>query len=362
MNLNRQLGELLTLLGGQTTQDSTFHIQRISSLENAGPHDLAVVLDRGDQSVFDGVAKKKIEASQAGLVLAASPVVEGKHYLLVRDPLEAFTKLVSLAQQQHEQQKSATAVVDETAQVDSSVILEHHVIISRNAKIGKNTLIKAGAYIGEDVCIGEHVVIYPGVKILDGCVIGDYSIIHAGTVIGSDGFGYQVTAQGLRKIPQIGVVTVGKHVEIGANCTIDRASFNTTVIGDFVKMDNGVHIAHNVTIGVGTAILAQTGIAGSVTVGQACQIGGQVAIKDNVRIGNQVKIVSKSAVMNDLADGEVVAGIPARPFGQWKRTMVVLAKLPEMAKALKELTSLAEKFGKKESFIKRSLKKIGFSR
>ena len=158
--------------------------------------------------------------------------------------------------------------------------------------------------------------------------------------IGSDGFGYKVTKAGMQKIPHTGVVTVGRGVEIGANCSIDRALFDATVIGDGVKIDNNVHVAHNVIIGSGSAILAQTGIAGSAVIGMGCQIGGQVAIKNNVRIGNFAKVVSKSGVLNDIKDGETVAGIPAIPFGQWKRFVVASQKLPEMIKLGKELTSL----------------------
>ena len=364
MNLNLQLSELLGILGeGTVTQDPSFHIQRVTSLEQAGPHDLAIVFDRGDQSVFDGIAQKVIQDSQAGLLLAATPIVEGKQYLLVKDPLQSFSRLFA-----HIQKVScvvrvaSSAVIDTTACVDTSVIVEDHVVIARNAKIGCNTIVKAGSFIGSGVVIGDNVIIYPGVKILDFCVVGDHSIIHAGSVIGSDGFGYQVTATGLRKIPQIGIVKIGKHVEIGANCSFDRASFSETIIEDYVKIDNGVHIAHNVVIGMGTAILAQTGIAGSAKIGRACQIGGQVAIKDNVRIGNNVKIVSKSGVIvwNDLADGEVVAGIPARSFSQWKRTMVVFSKLPELAKSVKELATIAQQMSNKESVLKKIAKFFSF--
>jgi UDP-3-O-[3-hydroxymyristoyl] glucosamine N-acyltransferase len=141
---------------------------------------------------------------------------------------------------------------------------------------------------------------------------------------------------GLRKVPHVGIVRIGKHVEIGANTTIDRSEFGETVVGDGVKIDNCVHIAHNVKIGPGSAILAHTGVAGSVEIGTGCQIGGQVAIKDHIKIGDGAKIVSKSAVMRDVAPKAVVCGIPSMPFSQWKRVMVVLARLPEYVKAFKK--------------------------
>ena len=146
-----------------------------------------------------------------------------------------------------------------------------------------------------------------------------------------------MTKQGLQKIPQIGIVSIGMWVEIGANCTIDRASFDKTIIGNGVKLDNSVHIAHNVIVGDGTAILAQTGIAGSTKIGIGCQIGGQVAIKNDIVIGNGVKIVSKSAVAHSLKNGETVSGFPAVPFMQWKRSQALINRLPEFAKMAYEI-------------------------
>lgn len=327
MNIQLELGKIIDLLGeGACSLDRSFSINALASLENATEHDLAILIDRGDQSVFEGTSLEEIKKSKAGLFLAVRPIVEGKNYLLVKDPLSAFQKIVDFIAQQKESKE---------ADIAPDVVISPGAVISRGAKIGPGTVIGAQVFIGADCIIGAQVLLHAGVKILDRCVVGDFSIIHAGAVIGSDGFGYQVTAQGLRKIPQIGIVRIGRQVEIGANCSIDRASFDATIIGDGVKLDNAVHIAHNVKIGAGTAILAQTGIAGSVTIGKGCQIGGQVAIKDHVQIGNGVKIVSKSGVMHDLADGQIVAGIPAMPFNQWKRLCVVLVKLPDMVKTFR---------------------------
>lgn len=351
-----QLGEVLAILGdAQSTVDASFTFKSLASLEKAGPHDLAVVLDRGDQSVFDAVNTSRIAASQAGVILANAPIAPGKQYILVKDPLQAYSKLVAHATGLADQVRSVaqTATIHPTAIFGHGVIIEDGVIVCKNATVGNNAILKAGSFIGVGAAVGDLAIVYQGVKILDGCIVGNHSIIHAGTVIGSDGFGYQVTSSGLRKIPQIGIVRIGSHVEIGANCTIDRASFDATVIEDYVKIDNLVHIAHNVVIGAGTAILALTGIAGSAKIGSGCQIGGQVGIKNDVVIGNRVKIVSLSGVLNNLADGETVAGTPARSFSQWKRSMVVFEKLPELAKAVKKLSDMAERLVKKDSWVKK---------
>lgn len=345
MNNHLVIQDLLTKLTNVTRcdVDPSLVIHRIASLQNAGPHDLAIVLDRGDASVFDAVSKEAITQSAAGVLLADHEVVSGKKYILVSDALAAFTALAELFEQQ------GNASLQEP-RVGSNVTIHPSAVIEQGATIGDGTIICAQVFVGKNCTIGSNVLLHPGVKVLDRCVIGNNVIIQSGAVIGSDGFGYQVSKTGLKKIPQIGIVRIGSNVEIGANCMIDRASFDETVIGDGVKMDNGIHLAHNVKVGAYSAILAQTGIAGSVQIGIGCQIGGQVAIKDNVKIGNGVKIVSKSGVMQDLKDNEIVAGIPAIPFSQWKRLTVSLQKVPDALKAFGNFQALA---GAKKSWWQR---------
>lgn len=326
MEVNLRLSKIAEIIGGELhSADSFFVIKSISSLEKASDHDLAIILDRGDASVFDAVNKEKIKASKAGCFLTNNAeLFENKNYILVKDTTIAFQQLVNYL-------TSVDILKNIPSTISSDSVIHPTAVVCDGAKIGRGTRIEAQAFVGRYCVIGENVTIYPGAKVLDNCIVGDGTIIHSGVVIGSDGFGYKVTKQGLIKIPQIGIVKIGRHVEIGANCTIDRAAFDETVIGDGVKMDNLIHIAHNVKVGAGTAILAQTGIAGSVTIGIGCQIGGQVAIKNDTKIGNGVKIVSKSVVMKDLEDGAVVCGIPAIPFTRWKRISVIINKLPELA-------------------------------
>lgn len=340
MQIDLNLSEIKRIIGAEPALDDSFFINKISSLENAQPNDLVVVLDKGELDVFGAVSAEKISSSKAGIFLTKEEIVPGKKYLLVPDPLKAFQKIVAYVEQKR---TSRNFLIHESA------------VIEQGSVIGENSSIGALSFIGKDVQIGANVKIYPGVKILDGCQIGDNSIIHSGVVIGSDGFGYKATRQGLQKIPQIGIVKIGNNVEIGANCCIDRAAFDETVIGDGVKIDNSVHIAHNVKIGDHTVILALTGIAGSAQIGAMCMIGGQVGIRDHIKIGNGVKVVSKSAVMNDIKDGEIVAGSPAVNFNQWKRISVATLKLPEVFKEFLRLKSLFEE-KKKKSFWKKILR------
>jgi len=347
--INLTIKQVCEVVEGRTTLDPSFLVKNISSLEKADQGDLSVVFDPEDNSVFSPISKEKIIASKAGVILASKPVVTDKNYLIVKDPLKAIEKLSNFIEEQKYGSDSKIhdlACVEEFAVVEDDVKIDPYAVVKDDAKIGFGAKIGSHVFVGKGCQIGCNTIIHPGAKILDRCVIGDNSIIHSGAVIGSDGFGYRVMRDGLKKIPHVGIVRVGNNVEIGANTTIDRSEFDETAIGNGVKIDNCVHIAHNVKIGDHTAILAHTGIAGSTVIGFGCQIGGQVAIKDHLVIGNRVKIVSKSAVMKNLKDGEVVCGIPSVPFSQWKRMMVSMMMLPEIVKTFKRLrnNSFLKKF------------------
>ncbi|KKP24338.1 MAG: UDP-3-O-acylglucosamine N-acyltransferase [candidate division TM6 bacterium GW2011_GWF2_28_16] len=322
MQINLDLNQIKKIIGVENSDDS-FLVNNIMSLENATENDAAIILDRGSESVFSSIEIEKVKNSKAGVIIAAKEVVPGKRYLIVNDSLNAFTKIIDFVTKNNKKEK---------ALVHESVTVGAHTVINDNTQIDQDTVIDSNVFIGSGVAIGKNVKIYSGARILDGTIIGNNCIIHANAVIGSDGFSYAVTKTGAKKIPQIGIVQIGNDVEIGACTTIDRAAFDKTVIGDGCKLDNMVHIAHNVIVGPHTIILAQTGIAGSVKIGFGCQIGGQVAIKDHLTIGNGAKIVSKSGVLKDVAPHETVAGIPALPFNKWKKSSVIFALLPEYLK------------------------------
>ncbi|MFA5074684.1 MAG: UDP-3-O-(3-hydroxymyristoyl)glucosamine N-acyltransferase [Candidatus Babeliales bacterium] len=368
MQLNLTLSEIKNIIGASEVKlpdasiiCDSFLIKNISSLENADSQDLAILMDRGENSVFDNIAFEKIKNSKAGFILSKDAVVPGKKYLLVDDPIKAFSELVNFLNKQDLQNNCAkfindNAFISKSAKIAQSVIVQSNAVILDGTIIEGDSFIGAQSFVGKNVFIGSNVKIYPGVKILDNCIIGNNTIIHSGTVIGSDGFGYSVTKMGLKKIPQIGIVKIGQDVEIGANCSIDRAAFDQTVIGNGVKIDNQVHIAHNVIIGDHTVILAQTGIAGGAIIGFGCQIGGQVAIKDHIKIGNGAKIVSKSGVMKDVENGQVICGIPAIQFNQWKRMSIMLTKLPEYFKTLTKIQNFIENKESKRSFFSKFFK------
>ena len=194
------------------------------------------------------------------------------------------------------------------------------------------------AFSQAGVEIGQGTTLYPGVKIYEGCSVGADCILHAGAVIGADGFGFMPNAEGgFDKIPQLGNVIIEDHVEIGANTCIDRAKTDSTIIRRGVKLDNLIQIGHNVEIGENTVSSAQTGIAGTSKVGHNCFLAGQVGIADHVTVGNCVKVGSKSGIDKNVPDGEVRLGYPALPGMQYHRSSAVFKNLPELARRVNEL-------------------------
>jgi len=352
MRVNLTAKELATMVGGSITSDPSFMVERVTSLSSAGPHDLAVVMPRGDTSVFDEISNEEVLRSKAGLILSPKPLDRRRAYLVVKDPVAALQILHQELSHKGflDENNQRQAVISHTAVLGNNVDVGPCAVIEDGTKIGAFSRIGSQVFIGRNCVIGAHVVIKPGVTVLGEAIIGDYTIIHPGTVVGSDGFGYQVNADGMRKIPHIGRVRVGSYVEIGANVSIDRALFDETVIEDGVKIDNNVHIAHGVHIGASTAILALTGIAGSAKIGRGCQIGGQVGIKNHIIVGNGAKIVSQSAVLKNVEAGVTVAGSPAIPIAKWRRVVAITAKLPQLVQKMSQLIASTER-NKKRSFL-----------
>ena len=236
-----------------------------------------------------------------------------------------------------------TAVLGRNVQLGREVSIGPHAVIGDEVVIGPETVIGAGAQIGRGAVLGEGVRLYPNVVLYDGVQVGDGSIIHGGAVIGSDGFGFVTTDEGHTKMPQVGAIVIGNQVEIGANSTIDRGTIGNTVIGDGTKIDNLVHIAHNVKVGRGCLFAGEVGIAGSTTIGDFVTLAGQVGVVDHVTIGDRVVVASKSAVMQSVPAGQFVAGVPAGDRRQWLRQTAAAKQLPELAQRIRGLeTRLAQ--------------------
>lgn len=259
----------------------------------------------------------------------------------VPDAYSAFAQLLTVYQELIS--KPVHGIQDQTF-ISASAKLGQHLYIGQfsyvgeNAIIGNNTKIHPQVFIGNQVEVGENTVIHAGVKIYQGCKIGSNVVIHAGTIIGSDGFGFAPQADGTyKKIPQIGNVLVEDEVEIGANCTIDRATIGSTIIRKGAKLDNLIQIAHNVEIGSFTVIAAQTGISGSTKIGKYVQVGGQAGLAGHISIEDGVKIGGQSGVTKSLKKGEAVMGTPAFQHTSALRIQAVSRNLPDLEKRIKEL-------------------------
>ncbi len=305
-------------------------IDGIATLDAAGPDQLAYA---ATASMLDGVL-----ASQAGAVIVADdfPDCAGRSLLRAAQPKAAFIRALELFQPDRSMiGVHPTAVIADGARLGNGVAVGPHAVVDGGAVIGSGTCLRAGCYVGGGVEIGEDCDIGPNAALMHGTRIGARCILHAGVVLGADGYGYQWTGDRHHKIPQIGVVVLGDDVEIGANSCIDRATLGETRIGAGSKLDNLVHIAHNNRIGRHVLLTAQVGIAGSSRLGDGVVIGGQGGVSDHVEVGDGVQIGGQSGVFDDVADGAKLLGTPAREIMRTVREQALIGRLPDMRQRLR---------------------------
>lgn len=283
---------------------------------------------------------KKIEESHASAIIVPEGVqAEGKTLLYVDNPLSAFVKVIRIfhPEKSYKPGISPWAVVSSNVTIGDGTTIFPLAYIGNNTLIGERVVIFPGVVIMENCKIGSDTVIFPNVAIYDNCKIGNNVRIHSGTVIGADGFGYFRDSSGHVKIPQVGIVEIGDDVEIGANCTIDRATLGITQIKSGTKIDNLVHIGHNVRIGERDILVAQVGISGSTEIGNDSILAGQVGVVDHVKIGNNVIVGAQSGVANDIKESGMFMGAPAVKHSIWLKYVSIFPRLPEMRKHLMEL-------------------------
>ncbi|MDI3527305.1 MAG: UDP-3-O-[3-hydroxymyristoyl] glucosamine N-acyltransferase [Tenuifilum sp.] len=259
----------------------------------------------------------------------------------VKNAYEAFASLLDLYAQS-KQPKSGVeqpSYIHESAKIGADAYIGAFSYIAEGVSIGDNVKIYPQVYIGPNVKIGNNVTLYPGVVIYEECIIGNSCMVHSGAIIGADGFGFASGADtNYKKIPQIGNVIVEDYVEIGANATIDRATMGSTILRKGVKIDDHVHIAHNVEIGENTVMAAQTGVAGSTKVGKNCMFGGQVGVSPHVKVADEVKVGAQSGISGDIRKpGTILLGSPAIEISKERRSSAVYRNLPELMKKVSEL-------------------------
>ncbi len=261
--------------------------------------------------------------------------------LINSDPYLTFAKVLEIIYKKEKPEGFVhhSAVVAEDANIATDVNIAANVVIESGVNVDKNTVIGAGSYIGKNSHLQENVTINPNVTLYADTKIGSDCIIHSGAVIGSDGFGFAPTKdKSWYKIPQVGNVILGKDVEVGANCTIDRAALGSTVIGEGVKLDCQIHIGHNVIIDDFSIMAAGTVVGGSTSIGKRCQIGGASAISGHLEIADDVVITGKSMVIKSIKSGGVYSsGIPSDANNKWRRNVARFRHLDEMAKTINQL-------------------------
>jgi UDP-3-O-[3-hydroxymyristoyl] glucosamine N-acyltransferase len=300
-------------------------VRGVSTLRDAGP----------DQVCYYGNPRYRDQlASTGALAVIVSDRVEtcARNQILTGDAYEAFRQALELWKPDRTSGFDGvhpSAVIHPSAALDPTVSAGPCAVVDRDVTVGAGTVIGPGSYLGPSVRVGRDCEIHAGVVIEAETVVGDRVVIHGGAVLGSDGFGFVPDPRGHRKISQNGNVVIGDDVEIGANTTIDRSVAGSTVVGIHTKLDNLVHLAHNVTLGPGCFLAAQTGIAGSTSLGSGVMCGGQSGIIGHLVVGDGARVTAQSGVDKDIPAGETVSGSPARPHGRSLRMLAALARLPE---------------------------------
>jgi len=280
------------------------------------------------------------EQSQAAAILVSKVFEPSKKVLiLVQDARVAMARVLPVFFPLEKQPSGIHpgAIIDASAQIDPTAHVGPYCVVGAHVRLGARSVLRGGNHIGRDCQIGDDVCLFPNVVVYARTQIGHRVSIHAGTVIGSDGYGYVFDEGRHRKVLQIGNVIIGDDVEIGANAAIDRGALGSTVIGQGTKIDNLVHVAHNVVMGRHCLIMGQVGFAGSTRLGDYCVIASQSGIAGHLKLGNQSTVGAKSGVMRDIPDKGVVLGYPAAPDKQAKRQIIAVQQLPDLIHRLREL-------------------------
>jgi UDP-3-O-[3-hydroxymyristoyl] glucosamine N-acyltransferase len=323
---------------GEVVGDGQVELAGLAAAADARPGDLTFA---EKESYWVAASGSQASAILVGTGMASSPKV------LIRVPnvRVAMARLLPLLYPPPHFPAGVhpSATVAPSAKVDPTAHLGPYVVVGDRAVVGARCALLGGNHLGADSRLGEDSLLFPGVVIYPGCLIGSRVRIHAGSVIGADGYGYVFDQSFHRKILQVGKVVIGDDVEIGANASLDRAALSVTTIGAGTKIDNLVHIAHNVSIGRHCLIMGQVGFAGSTTVGDYAVVASQSGIAGHLSIGRQATIGAKSGVMRDVPDQGVVLGIPAVADKQAKRQWVATQQLPDLIRRVRELEQKLEK-------------------
>ncbi len=337
------IAKIAGLVQGHVVGDSDLIINGVAPFEQAGAHDITVA---GNAKLL----KRIDDCNAAAMIVPRDTASPERNLIQVDNPMVAFAKVLQLFYPPVQPLEGIhpRAEIGREFKYGQNISIGPLVVIGHHVTVGDQVWLQPGVVIGDQVTIGNDVLIHPNVTIQERTIIGDRVIIHSGTVIGSDGFGFAPDGTTYHKLPHTGIVQIDDDVEIGANNTIDRGTFGKTHIGRGVKTDNLVHLAHNVTVGENTILVALVGISGSVTIGKNAILAGQSGVAGHLTIGDHATVGPKTGVGKPVPAGQIVsAGIPEMPHRLWLRVVRTIPKLPDISKRLlgleKKIKSIEDK-------------------
>lgn len=326
--------EIARRLNGRVEGDGSVVIRAVSSLHQAGAGDLSFL---GNPKYAPAM---KVTGASVVLVNEGWSGETRAGLIHVKSADAAFAQVaywLSRPAIAHQPGIHPTAVIAADARLGTDVSVGPHCVVEAGAVIGDRTVLVAQCYVGQACEVGSDCLFHPHASLREYTRVGNRVILHNGAVIGSDGFGYVKEAGHWKKVPQVGIVVLGDDVEIGANTTIDRARFGETRIGNGVKLDNLIQIAHNVTVGEDTAMAAQVGVSGSAHVGRRVQLGGQVGVAGHLSIGDDSIVMAQSGVSKDIPAAAIMFGTPAVPALEAKKLHAHTMRLPELKRKVADL-------------------------
>ena len=332
--MSLRLEEIAVRFGCELKGDPNASVTHVATLAKATAGSISFLANKGYRS--------QLSTTEAtAVILTAADVADCQvNSLITENPYEVYARVtqVLFPERQLLPGLHSAACIDKSSSIPESCEIAAGAVIAENVVLGENVYVGANCVIAENVCIGDGTRLIANVSIYKDVRIGCRCLVHAGTVIGSDGFGMAPSATGWVKVPQVGSVILGDDVEIGANCTVDRGAIGDTCIGNDVKIDNLVQIAHNVVIGDHSALAGQVGVAGSAIIGANCMIGGAAAISGHLEIADNVSIMGRATVTRSIAAAGVYSSVwPTQEAGAWRKMVARVKRLDSMAKRLKEL-------------------------